>query len=207
MGRHVWRAVLALMVALLGGAAMAIEQPKYSVSLHEGDFEVRRYAPYVVAEVEVSGDQGQAVRTGFRKLAGYIFGANAGQTKIAMTAPVAQQPAGERIAMTSPVTQTPLAPDRWTVQFMMPSAYTLSTLPKPTDPDVRFRQEPARLMAALRYSGVAREANFREKSEALGRFIAAKGFKAAGPSVLAQYDPPWTPWFMRRNEVLAPIER
>ena len=204
---HRFLALLVLTVATLtaGGAAMAIEQPKYAVVQKDGDFEVRRYAPYLAAEVIVSGDQGEAVKKGFRKLAGYIFGGNAGKAKIAMTAPVAQQPQGEKIAMTSPVAQTPEGPGRWTVQFMMPSAYTLETLPRPTDPDIHFRNHPARETAVLHFSGVARDQDYRTRSEALRRWAAGKGLTVRGGVVLAQYDPPWTLWFMRRNEVLIEI--
>ena len=182
---------------------MAIEQPKHTVETADGKIELRRYAPYIVAEVEVGGDQKRAVEAGFRKLAGYIFGANQGRAKIAMTAPVAQAraPKGEKIAMTAPVAQTPTAPGRWTIQFMMPSAYSLDTLPRPNDPDVRFRTEPARRMAVLTYSGVANAKNFAERTAELRAWITAKGLKARGEPVLAQYNPPWTPWFMRRNEV------
>lgn len=184
---------------------MAIEQPKYDVSVKDGDFELRRYHPYVVAEVVVSGDQGEAVQKGFRKLAGYIFGANHRKAKIAMTAPVAQRPEGEKIAMTSPVTQTPASAGRWTVQFMMPAAYTLENLPRPNDPDVGFRLEPAREMAVLSFSGIAREQNYREKTEALRRRLSARGMAPRGNAILAQYDPPWIPWFLRHNEVLLEI--
>lgn len=186
---------------------MAIEQPKYTVSVKEGDFEVRRYEPYIAAEVVVGGDQGEAVQLGFRKLAGYIFGGNAGKAKISMTAPVAQRPEGEKIAMTSPVAQTPQGRGRWMVQFMMPSAYTLQTLPRPSDPDIRFRAEPAREMAVLRFSGVARDQSYREKAEALRRWVAGRGMTVRGDAVLAQYDPPWTLWFLRRNEVLLEVGR
>ena len=201
---------LALLIAAIAmlaivEPAMAIEQPKYDLKLKDGDFEIRRYAPYIVAEVVVSGDQGQAVQLGFRKLAGYIFGGNAGRANIPMTAPVAQKPEGETIAMTSPVTQSPAADGRWTVQFMMPPAYTMSTLPKPNDPDVHFRSEPAREMAVLRFSGVARERSYRDKTTALRTWVAAKKLTVQGSAVLAQYNPPWTPWFMRRNEVLLEI--
>jgi hypothetical protein len=206
------RPFLALFAALvgllaLGGPAMAIEQPKYTVESKDGDIELRRYAPYIVAEVSLAGDQGETVQRGFRILAGYIFGGNAGRAKIAMTAPVAQQPEGEKIAMTSPVAQTPDGAGRWTVQFMMPSSYTLDTLPKPNDPAIHFRVEPARTAAVLSFSGVAREGNYRERTAQLTRWISAKGLTAEGPAVLAQYDPPWTPWFMRRNEVMVTVRR
>lgn len=186
---------------------MAIEQPKYAVTFKDGDYEVRRYEPYIVAEVVVTGDQGEAVQRGFRKLAGYIFGGNAGSRKIAMTAPVAQSPVGEKIAMTSPVAQTPDGQGRWTVQFMMPPSYSLESLPKPNDPDIRFRGEPGREMAVLHFSGVAREQNYRQRTLDLRRWASARRLLVKGEAVLAQYDPPWTPWFLRRNEVLLEISR
>ncbi len=204
-------ATLGVAILGLGGPAMAIEQPKYVVTTRavtaDGDVELRHYAAYLVAEVVVTGDQGEAVRKGFRKLAGYIFGGNAGNTKIAMTAPVAQSPDGETIPMTRPVSQTPDGRGDWTVQFMMPAAYTLGTLPKPNDPDVRFRQVPAREMAVLSFSGVARDQDYRDRTAALNRWMAGQGLKARGPATLAQYDPPWTLWFLRRNEVLQEVAR
>jgi len=109
--------------------------------------------------------------------------------------------------MTAPVTQSPRNQGQWTVQFMMPSAYTLETLPRPNDPDIRFRVEPARDMAVLSFSGVARDRNYREKAAELRQWLAAHGMTARGEVVLAQYDPPWTIWFLRRNEVLAEITR
>lgn len=199
-------------LVLIGTPAMAIEQPRHTVERDDGRFQLRRYAPYVVAEVEVAGDQKKAVQAGFRKLAGYIFGGNQGRASIAMTAPVAQAPAvqppaasrrGQTIAMTAPVAQTPTTPGRWTVQFMMPAAWSLAELPRPNDPDVTFRAQPARRMAVVTFSGVAGQKTYAQRTAELQTWIAAQGLKpqpAAAP-VLAQYDPPWTPWFMRRNEV------
>lgn len=198
---------LAVVFTLLAGPAMAIEQPKYRVEATDGRFEVRAYEPYVVAEVDVAGDQGESVQAGFRKLAGYIFGANEGRSKIAMTAPVAQTPKGEKIAMTAPVTQVPTREGRWTVQFMMPSEYRIDSLPKPKDPDVRFATVPARRVAVATFSGVARGGNFAEHAAELQRWLVAKGYRSRGEPTLAQYDAPWTPWFMRRNEVLVEIDR
>ena len=197
---------LCLLLTLIGGPALAIEQPKFQTESKDGRFELRRYAPYVVAEVEVSGDQGQAVQAGFRKLAGYIFGGNQGRAKIAMTAPVAQAPKGEKIAMTAPVAQAPTAQGRWVVQFMMPSERRLEDLPKPNDPDVRFRPVGPRRMAVVNFSGVARGGNYAEHARELQRWITSRGLHSRGEPVLAQYDPPWTPWFMRRNEVQIEVD-
>ena len=123
---------------VIGTPAMAIEEPKFTVSLHEGAFETRDYPAVVAAEVTVTGDQKGAASKGFRLLAGYIFGGNTRRQSIAMTAPVAQERAGEKIAMTAPVTQTP-SDGAWVVRFTMPSRYSLATLPQPNDPRVKLR--------------------------------------------------------------------
>lgn len=195
-------ACFAMGLCLAGAPALAIEQPAYTVESKDRDFEVRLYQPYLVAEVTTSGNQKQSVQAGFQKLAGYIFGGNHGRARIAMTSPVAQTPQGEKIAMTSPVTQTPADPGRWSVQFMMPGAYSLESLPRPNDPDIEFRQVPGRAMAALTFSGVANDRMYQEKSSALRQWVADQGLRGRGETVLAQYDPPWIPWFLRRNEVL-----
>lgn len=205
MKRVLALAFAAICLSAAAEPAPAIERPQYAIQAKEGDFEVRTYRPYVVAEVVTYGDQDQSVQAGFRKLAGYIFGGNQGRAKIAMTSPVAQAPHGEKIAMTSPVTQAPRDAGRWTVQFMMPGAYTLSTLPKPDDPAITFRQIPAKSMASMTFSGVANEKAYRDRSTMLRMWAAGHGLQARGETVLAQYDPPWTPWFMRRNEVLIEI--
>lgn len=192
-------------LAVQAWPAAAIEQPQYAVQAKDRDFELRTYKPYLVAEVVTSGDQNQSVQSGFRMLAGYIFGGNQGGAKIAMTSPVAQAPQGEKIAMTSPVTQAQQGAGRWSIQFMMPGAYTLETLPKPNDPDIRFRQVPARSMASLTFSGIANDRSYREKVADLRKWVLGRGLQVRGEPVLAQYDPPWTPWFMRRNEVLLEV--
>src|SRR5512137_2997530 len=154
MTRHLPLAA-ALALWALAEPAMATEKPKYTVVQQVGGLEVRQYAPYLVAETEVTGSREEAGNAGFRRLAGYIFGGNRGERKIAMTAPVAQQE-GARIAMTAPVSQqeTPdRGPSTWVIQFMMPSGYTRATLPEPLDPAIRFRDVPARRLVALRYSG------------------------------------------------------
>jgi hypothetical protein len=184
---------------------MAVEEPKYTVTLHDGAFEVRDYPPTVVAEVTVTGNQPSAVSRGFRLLAGYIFGGNTRHQSIAMTAPVAQERASEKIAMTAPVSQTPSG-GAWVVRFTMPSAYSLETLPIPNDPNVKLRPIAAARYAVVRYSGIANQANFDAKAAALMDFIKAHHLHPTGPATLAQYDPPWTLWFMRRNEVLIPVE-
>ena len=194
-----------LVFSLFGSPAMAVEEPDFKLVQQQGEFEVRDYPDLVVAEVTVNGDQKEAANEGFRLLAGYIFGGNTRRQSIAMTAPVAQEPTSEKIAMTAPVTQTKNA-GTWTVRFTMPAGYTLETLPKPNDPKVRLRRLPPERMAVLRFSGLARPGDVDAKSKELLTTIRARGLRAIGEVSLAQYNAPWTLWFMRRNEVMVPVE-
>jgi hypothetical protein len=198
----------ALMFTLFlpGGTAMATEEPDFKVIQKSGALEVREYPPLIAAEVVVGGDRGQAVNAGFRLLAGYIFGGNTRRQSIAMTAPVVQAPArGESIAMTAPVVQTG-ANGTWTVRFIMPRGYTLDTLPTPNDQRVHLIPLPAARMAVVRFSGLAHEPDIQEKTTELRAFLAAQQLVAAGPPSLARYNPPWTLWFMRRNEIMIPVQ-
>jgi len=199
------RLILALLVIMAAGTpAMATEEPVFTQVLKDGAFEVRDYAPNIVAEVTVSGSQGQASGQGFRILAGYIFGGNTGRQSIAMTAPVAQRRVGETIAMTAPVSQTSNGAD-WTVRFTMPASYTMQTLPRPNDRRITLREEPGQRMAVIRFSGVANARQVERHSRDLQEQLRTRGMRATGPISMAQYDPPWTLWFMRRNEVMVPI--
>ena len=146
-----------------------------------------------------------AVSAGFRLLAGYIFGGNVRKQSIAMTTPVVQAKAGgESIAMTAPVTQI-AAGSGWVIRFMMPAGYTLDTLPTPNDPKVHLVTLPPTRFAVVRFSGLAGEDSITEKTAELTAFIASHQLRAIGTASLARYDPPWTPWFMRRNEVMVPL--
>ena len=199
------RIVLGAIVSasLIGTDAMAVEEPVFKSVLREGAFEIRDYPSLVVAEVTVTGGQKEAASRGFRLLASYIFGGNKRRQSIAMTAPVAQAPS-EKIAMTAPVTQTESAGE-WVVRFTMPSAYSMETLPEPNDPKVHLRALPPASFAVLRFSGLARKDNVAAKTAELEKLTGTHHLRAIGPASLAQYNPPWTPWFMRRNEVLIPI--
>lgn len=191
---------VALAMAFVPLAARAVEEPAYKVVQTLDGAEVREYAPTIVAEVTVPGTADEAGNQGFRLLAGYIFGNNRGDKKIAMMAPVTQAVEPAKIAMTAPVTQSAEGGGHL-VQFTMPAAYTMETLPEPTDPRVRLRQVPATRQAVIRYSGFWTEANNREQLAKLQRAVQAVGLKPVGEPVYARYDPPWTPWFMRRHEI------
>lgn len=184
---------------------MAVEEPKYEIVKAEGDFEVRDYPGLVIAEVEVGGDRRAASNEGFRLLAGYIFGGNAGKRGIAMTAPVTQsQVQGSKIAMTAPVT---LAGEEggWTVQFTMPSEYAIADLPAPNDKRVQLKSLPPTRMAVLRFSGLTGDERVARQTERLEALLRHHKLRPTGKPSLARYDPPWTPWFMRRNELMLPV--
>lgn len=188
---------------------MAIEQPRYRLTEQDGDVEIRRYEPYLVAETLVAGTFGEAGNEGFRRLFNYITGANHTQTEISMTAPVAQaageQAAGGReIAMTAPVGQSAAEAGYW-VSFVVPSQFTLASVPRPLDPRVRVREISGQVVAALRYSGFWGEQKYRAKEAELLDYLAARGLTPAGAAQFARYNPPFLPPFMRRNEILVPL--
>ncbi len=183
---------------------MAIEEASYVVLKSEGKFEVREYAPHVLAETLVEGDLENAGSKAFQKLFRYISGDNVSQTKVAMTAPVSQTPASEKIQMTAPVGQQRVE-NRWAISFMMPKSYTLSSLPQPKDPNVVLRQVPAQKMAVVRYSGTWSEKNYSRYKLELESWMHKAGLANSGPEMWAKYNPPFTPWFLRRNEILIPI--
>jgi hypothetical protein len=185
----------------LGG----IEKAKYTLVRKEGAFEIRQYAPQIVAETVVDAKFDEAGNVAFRRLYGYISGKNRAKASIAMTAPVEQQESSEKIAMTAPVEQVGSG-GQYTVSFLMPAEYTMAALPEPLDPEVRLREVPGRTMAAVRYSGTWSQKRYEEKKALLEQFIAEQGLRVVGEEVFARYDPPFQLWFLRRNEVLIPVE-
>ncbi len=188
-----------------GENALAIEEPAYAASFQEGGFEVRDYPAHIVAEVSVEGDRDTAARAGFRLLAGYIFRGNSQRHSISMSASTKPRPVrGESIAMTAPVTQLE-SESGWLVRFTMPRGYSMVSLPVPNDPLVRLvKLAPARV-AVVRFSGRAGIGGVAQKTAALREFVAAHEWEVCGTPVLARYNPPWTLWFLRRNEVMLPL--
>lgn len=194
------RIVVACVVLSGSGPAMAIEEPDHTVVRTIDDIEIRDYPAFVVAEVEVAGTADSAGSQAFPILAGYIFGKNRGERKFAMTAPVVQTEAPIRLPMTAPVTQAQGATG-YIVQFVLPKAVTVASAPEPLDPRVRIRDEPARRVAVVRYSGLWSAANYAEHLAHLRDVLAAQRIEAVGEPVFARYNAPFTPWFLRRNEI------
>jgi len=196
---------LSLLTCFAGGCATTVEETKYKLISKTKNFELRDYPPHIVAETEVDGTLEDAGNKAFNRLFDYISGKNRSREKIAMTAPVSQEPSSEKIAMTAPVGQQ-RTEEGWVVSFTMPMLYTLDNLPVPEDPDVRLRQMPARRMASVRYSGTWSEKRYLRYLQELESWIQKNGFRILGEPVWARYNPPFTPWFLRRNEILIPVD-
>jgi hypothetical protein len=191
-------------VLSLGPIAMATEEPSYSLLETEGDFELRQYSSYIVAETYLEGNFEEVGNEGFRRLADYIGGKNKKRTSISMTAPVSQSPESEKIEMTSPVSQE-RENHRWRITFMMPSSYTMKTLPLPDDDRISLREEKPEIVAVIRYAGTWGKKRYEEHKEKIMNWIFKRGWEQIGGPVWARYDPPFMPWFLRRNEILIPV--
>jgi hypothetical protein len=195
--------VTLLAAALWGPIVSNVEQPKYRVVESSGNIEIRDYPPMIVAEVDVPGERRDAIRKGFRIIADYIFGNNTIAQKVPMTAPVTQQHS-EKIAMTAPVTQQGDG-NTWKVRFVMPSNYTLETLPEPNNPAIELKEFAAKQFAVIRFSGISGEDRLQRYTKELNQFTSARGLTPLSEPIYAFYNPPWTLPFLRRNEVMVEI--
>jgi hypothetical protein len=197
---------LFLLFLFSGNPAMAIEEPAYEVLLETKHYEVRRYEPYIVAEVDVDESFKRAGNSAFRVLAGYIFGDNVPQQKMAMTAPVESRE-GERMNMTAPVTSRAGGGEgSFTYAFVMERKYSMDTLPRPNNPDIRLVQRPGRIMAVHRYSGTWSEERYAEHEKTLLDALTIDRVAIVGVPVFARYNAPFTPWFLRRNEIMVEVD-
>ena len=185
------------------------EQQPYDLVRDAGDFELRRYPEHLVAEVTVDAEFEDAGNRAFRYLFGYINGDNLRRESIAMTSPVVQsgsaRSASERIAMTAPVTQRPSG-NQFVVAFVLPSTLTEANAPTPTRPEVSIRTVPAEFSAVARFTGRWTRSSFETHRDALLTRVAAAGLTTIGGARFARFDPPFTPWFLRHNEVAIDVE-
>ena len=215
------RLLFCFLVGLMAtSAALAIEEPKYKILDQEAGFELRQYAPFIVAETWVDGDMDAASNKGFRIIADYIFGNNKApqstqSSKIAMTAPVTLAPDAQplKLDMTAPVSLQPaveastwVQTQRWRVQFVMPDKYTLESLPIPNNGAVKLREVPAKTVAVAKYSGLNTDSRIRKETQALTDWVQARKLVPSGPPQLARYDPPWVLPMLRRNEIQLEIK-
>jgi hypothetical protein len=195
--------------------ALAVEEPQYTVLVQQDGFELRQYAPMIVAETWVNGDMDTASNKGFRIIADYIFGNNKApqstqSNKIAMTAPVTVVPDLLPLKLDTSASIS-LQPDsgtsawadhqRWLVQFVMPREYTLGTLPTPNNDAVKLREVTGQTVAVKKYSGFNTDSRIQTETQALKDWAQSRQLLTAGPAQLARYDPPWTLPMFRRNEI------
>jgi hypothetical protein len=199
--------IIIVIILLFGEITLAIEKLPYTVLEKEGYFELRRYDTRIVAETTVEGDFKAVGDEGFRRLFDYISGSNRTKQEIAMTSPVSQESNSdsEKIEMTAPVNQERME-GNWRITFVMPKKYTLETLPDPIDDRVKLKEVQGSLVAAVRYSGTWSQDRYEKNKGMLEDWIRRKGFVSAGEPIFARYNPPFMPWFLRRNEVWIPVE-
>ena len=197
---------LILIVGVLAGPVMSdVEKPDYKVIQSEQNIEIRQYEPMIIAEVEVDGKREDAIGDGFRLLADYIFGDNTVQQVISMTAPV-QQKENQKIAMTAPVQQQSTGKS-WRMSFVMPSKYSMDSLPVPNNNHVRLKEILTKKFVVIEFSGTNSNENITEHENKLMNYIAANKLKIIGSFKYAFYNAPWTLPFMRRNEVMIEINQ
>ncbi len=182
-----------------------IEQAQYSILESRKDYEIRLYPSHIVAETVVQGPYGKALNQGFRIIAGYIFGGNTRKESIAMTAPVIEKKTSISIAMTAPVTAS-LDGGSHTIAFGMPRSYTLATLPIPNDPRIKIVTLPERKLAVKRFSWFRTSARVQSKKQELLAALKRDMIITKDEPEYAGYNPPWTPPWMRRNEIAVEIE-
>jgi hypothetical protein len=199
------------------GNAMAIEEPTFKVLVTDGSFEIRQYAPMLIAETLVEGDMDEASSKGFRLIADFIFGNNQvsnaqTKSKIAMTAPVTAEPQSSKISMTAPVTLEPSSAamtmqtaKQWRISFVMPSQYTMENIPKPNNNAVRLKEIPGKYFAVQTYSGFNTLARVQRKTDETLEWAGKRSLKMIGTPQISRYDPPWTLPIFRRNEIMVEI--
>tara|TARA_B100000795_G_C22776618_1_gene430297 strand:+ start:151 stop:768 length:618 start_codon:yes stop_codon:yes gene_type:complete len=200
--------ILIIILLFISNYLMATEEPEFKLTFKDSNFEIREYAPKILAQVNVQGDFNRASSKGFKVLANYIFGNNIsvdGSSKIDMTAPVVMEPVSKKIEMTAPVI-TEGENEEWIVSFVMPKEYTLKTLPKPNNKNISITSLPKEKFAVIIFSGLVRESNYNEQIKLLKNFIITKNLKTIMPFQIARYNPPWTLPFFRRNELMIRVD-
>ncbi len=201
-----------IILLALKGTLMAIEEPKYTVIQKNDTFEIREYAPYVVAQTEVTGTFDEMGGKAFKILFKYISGENQKRSKIKMTAPVIQESSrkeGQKIQMTAPVIQEVNTNNSKsaTYSFVMPQSFTLDTLPLPLDRRIKLKEVPAKTVAVREYSGSWGEEKYKQNEALLLKALKDGNIKTIGKPSFARYNSPFALWFMRRNEIMIEVRK
>ena len=187
--KHLVTTILSMVCITLSVSAQSIESLGYSVVASDGDIEIRKYEPHLLASVRVAGDFEQAGSKAFRPLFKFITGENTSDAKIAMTAPVIQ---------TSEANE-------WLISFVMPSKYDLESLPVPASADVEVSSQPEIVMAAMEYSGSWSKKRYLKHEALMKQALESGSYKSCGEPRWARHNAPFTPWFLRKNEILVPL--
>lgn len=198
--------IILLSYSCSGKYTVKYEEPSYAMIEKEDKYELRKYDAYLVAATVVEGSFDDVGTEGFRRLFKYISGHNQSKKTISMTAPVSQETVSEKIPMTAPVSQEKFG-GKWVITFMLPSQYNVDIAPKPLDDRIKIKEIPSRLIAVLKYSGTWSRKRYLEHEGKLNDIIKARGLKALSEPVFARYNPPFTPWFLRRNEIQIQVEQ
>jgi effector-binding domain-containing protein len=198
---------LTLTILFFSHSLMATEEPEFNLILKKENLEIREYLPKILAQVKVIGTFDEATSAGFKLLADYIFGNNIstdGSSKIAMTAPVILEPKSKIINMTAPII-TEGNNREWLISFIMPKEFSIKTLPKPNNKDIKIISLPKEKYAVIVFSGLVREVSYKEQAMLLNNFISDSKLTSVGQLQIARYNPPWTLPFFRRNELMVKI--
>ena len=205
MKKKIFVAILLLFVILVFGAAMIgpimsnVEVPAYKILKKEQNIEIRQYPPLIIAEVKTAGSRQDSISDGFRILANFIFGNNEGEKQLSMNGPITQQE-GIKIAMTAPVQQEKTDAE-WATSFIMPSKFSIDTIPNPINDRIKIIQIPSKRYAVVTFSGRSTEENLTKHMNELEKYINGSNYSKAGNAKYAFYNPPWTLPFLRRNEI------
>lgn len=205
MKKKIFVAILVLIVVLVFGAAMIgpimsnVEVPAYKILKKEQNIEIRQYPPLIIAEVKTAGSRQASISDGFRILADFIFGNNEGEKQLSMNGPITQQE-GIKIAMTAPVQQEKTDAE-WAISFIMPSKFSIDTIPNPINDRIKIIQIPSKRYAVITFSGRSTEANLTKHTNKLEIYMNGSSYSKVGNAKYAFYNPPWTLPFLRRNEV------
>jgi hypothetical protein len=197
--------VCAMLLTVITACSKSYDEPKYSVIKSDPPFEVRQYEGYIEAFVTVDNSSSEAGNEAFPILFDYISGNNGSQQEIKMTAPVTQEPQGVKIKMTAPVTQREDG-DTYRVAFVMPSKWTLETLPVPKDSRVSIADRSPSKVAVVTYSGTWSKSNYDEHLARLQGWMKKENLRSASSPVWARYNSPFSLWFTRRNEIQIRVE-